>query len=63
MIGTAVAVVPREGALGLAFAYVLAYSIHTAIQFAYFWFYVRRNEAPTAASGSTKHPAEERIWG
>ncbi|HEX2249687.1 MAG TPA: oligosaccharide flippase family protein [Gemmatimonadales bacterium] len=63
MIGTALVAIPRAGALGLAFAYVLSYSIHTAIQFAYFWLYVRRNEAPKKATGYVNRPTEERLWG
>jgi hypothetical protein len=63
MIGTAVWAIPRKGALGLALAYAISYVIHTAIQFAYFWLYMRRNEAPGPATGYAKDPAQERLWG
>jgi O-antigen/teichoic acid export membrane protein len=63
MIGTAIVAVPREGALGLALAYALAYLIHTGIQFFYFWIYVRKSQAPTSRPRYLKDPAEERLWG
>ena len=63
MIGTAVWSIPREGAFGLALAYAVSYMIHTAIQFAYFWLYMRRNEAPRPVTGYPKDSAQERLWG
>ena len=63
MIGTAIVVVPRHGALGLALAYAVAYSIHTIIQFLYFWVYVRKRDAPASITPYPNDPAEERPWG
>jgi O-antigen/teichoic acid export membrane protein len=63
MIGIARVAIPRQGALGLALAYAFSYLIHTAIQFMYFWFYVRSSEAPSAKSVYVKDPAEEQLWG
>jgi O-antigen/teichoic acid export membrane protein len=63
MIGTAVLAVPQEGALGLALAYAVSYTIHTAIQFVYFWAYVRKREVPGPKARYVKDPAEEQLWG
>jgi O-antigen/teichoic acid export membrane protein len=63
MIATAALVVPRQGAAGLALSYVVAYAVHTAIQFAYFWVYVRKGESPIAGSHIVEQPGEERLWG
>jgi hypothetical protein len=63
MIGTAVVVVPREGALGLALAYAVSYLIHTVIQFFYFWIYMRNSDAGTESSRYLKDPREEQLWG
>jgi O-antigen/teichoic acid export membrane protein len=63
MIGTALVAVPRHGAFGLALAYAISYTIHTAIQFTYFWVYVRKRELPLTAPGYLSEPAEERLWG
>lgn len=63
MIGTTILLVPKSGALGLALAYALSYLIHTAIQFLYFWFYVRRSEARAGRAQYLHEPAEERQWG
>jgi O-antigen/teichoic acid export membrane protein len=63
MIGTALVAVPRHGAFGLALAYAISYTIHTAIQFTYFWVYVRKRELPVTAPSYLSEPAEERLWG
>jgi O-antigen/teichoic acid export membrane protein len=63
MIGTAIIAVPRTGALGLALAYTISYLIHTAIQFLYFWLYVRRTESPAPKARHLSAATEERLWG
>jgi O-antigen/teichoic acid export membrane protein len=63
MIGTAIVVIPRYGALGLALAYAVSYSIHTIIQFLYFWVYVRKSDAPASIPPYPNDPAQERPWG
>ena len=63
MIGTAIVAVPQYGALGLALAYAVSYLIHTAIQFLYFWVYVRKSEARSHTPAYPKDPAEEHLWG
>ena len=63
MIGTSILAVPRKGALGLALAYAVSYTIHTAIQFLYFWMYVRKSEIPGPKARYLKDPAEEQLWG
>jgi O-antigen/teichoic acid export membrane protein len=63
MIGTALMVVPRKGAFGLALAYAISYSIHTVIQFAYFWTYIRKSGAPAITPSYLTEPADERLWG
>jgi O-antigen/teichoic acid export membrane protein len=63
MIGTAIIAVPRAGALGLALAYAISYLIHTAIQFLYFWLYVRGTEGPAPKARHLNDATEERLWG
>jgi O-antigen/teichoic acid export membrane protein len=63
MIGTALLAVPRAGAFGLALAYAVSYLIHTAIQFLYFWLYVRKAALPASASRYWNDVSEERLWG
>ncbi|HEY9015244.1 MAG TPA: hypothetical protein VIM84_09300, partial [Gemmatimonadales bacterium] len=63
MIGTSLVAIPRYGALGLALAYAVSYLIHTAVQFLYFWLYVRSSREPAPSPSYPKDPGEERLWG
>jgi hypothetical protein len=63
MITTASLAVPREGAFGLALAYAVAYTIHTAIQFLYFWMYLRKSNLRSAGPPLVHDPSDERVWG
>ena len=62
MMGTAALAIPRYGALGLAFAYALSYSVHTCIQFLYFWTYVRGSDAARRSPHAMPESNEERLW-